>query len=54
MTEHEHEWRRYVLVQPGLFSQDEKKEYTEKPAKDVPGAWYVGYDCECGEEGYQA
>lgn len=50
MTEHEHEWRRYILGrdEEGL----DKRFYTQAPVEDVPFGWYIGYDCACGEDGY--
>jgi hypothetical protein len=46
---HEHEWQRYVLRSDG---DETIKEYTEAEVEQIPGFFFIGYDCECGDGGY--
>lgn len=48
--EHEHEWRRYVLRN---VDDQTVKEYTETDVELIPDFFFVGYDCECGEQGWE-
>ena len=54
--EHEHEWKRYVLrdvyYSDGGYRRT-VKEYTEADFELIPDCFYVGYDCECSEQGYR-
>jgi len=47
---HEHEWRRFVLR-----NEDDEtiKEYTEADVESIPGFYFIGFDCECGDQGYK-
>lgn len=47
---HEHVWRRYILRE-AVYGET-IKEYTQQAQEDIPGLFYVGYDCECGVDGY--
>lgn len=50
---HEHDWKRYVLIQDSFWADDARKVYTQKAVEDVPGAYYTGYECgDCGVDGY--
>ncbi len=44
----EHVFGRYILVDS---LNETFKVFTEK--NTLPGTFYVGYECECGEQGYQ-
>jgi hypothetical protein len=46
---HEHAYKRYVLRSEG---DETVKEYTEADVEMIPGFFFIGYDCECGGEGY--
>lgn len=52
VSDHEHEFKRYILRD----TQDAvvEKEYTELDFDLVPKAYFIGFDCECGVEGYQS
>ena len=47
--EHEHEFRRYVLRNVDF---ETVKEYTEMDVELIPDFFYIGYDCECSEQGF--